>query len=45
MKEFVDNCLNKNDIAKKQNDDLQLFFDKLFIQTNPLPAKTFLATK
>lgn len=45
MKNFIDNCLNNFDIAKQENEKLQLFFDKLFIQTNPLPVKTFLASK
>lgn len=45
MKNFVSNCLNNYSIAKDENEKLQLFFAKLFIQTNPLPAKTFLASK
>lgn len=45
MKEFVDDCINTKDWVEDSNEKLQLFFDKLFIQTNPLPAKTFLASK
>jgi 4-hydroxy-tetrahydrodipicolinate synthase len=45
MKEFVDICLKWEEKASELNDEYSLFFDKLFIQTNPLPAKTFLATK
>lgn len=45
MKEFVDLCLEKSLKAKDLNDKYEEFFDKIFIQTNPLPAKTYLASK
>lgn len=45
MKEFVDLCLEKNSEAEKLNEKYSEFFNKIFIQTNPLPAKTYLAEK
>jgi len=45
MKKFVDNCFSNDELAEKENEYLKEFFEKLFIQTNPIPAKTFLASK
>lgn len=45
MKIFVDTCFKWGEKADKLNEKYQEFFNKLFIQTNPLPAKTFLAEK
>ncbi|MDD5770111.1 MAG: 4-hydroxy-tetrahydrodipicolinate synthase [Candidatus Gracilibacteria bacterium] len=45
MKEFIDACLEKSPIAKELNQKYSEFFNKIFIQTNPLPAKTYLAFK
>jgi len=45
MKSYVDMCIAWNEGASELNDKYNLFFDSLFIQTNPLPAKTFLASK
>lgn len=45
MKIFVDTCFKWWEKASKLNEKYQEFFEKLFIQTNPLPAKTFLAEK
>jgi hypothetical protein len=45
MKEFVDLCLEKSSKAKDLNKSYSDFFSKIFIQTNPLPTKTFLAHK
>jgi len=45
MSEFVEKCLSWSTEAVTLNDYYSDFFDKLFIQTNPLPAKTFLAKK
>jgi 4-hydroxy-tetrahydrodipicolinate synthase len=45
MKDFVDICFKWGEKASKLNEKYQDFFEKLFIQTNPLPAKTFLAEK
>lgn len=45
MKEFIDLCLEKNPKAKELNQKYSEFFDKIFIQTNPLPTKTYLANK
>ncbi len=42
---FVDLCLSCSPKAKELNNYYNEFFTKLFIQTNPLPAKTFLADK
>ena len=42
---FVDLCISCSPKAKELNDYYNEFFTKLFIQTNPLPAKTFLADK
>lgn len=43
--EFVKECLLKSPKAKELNKFYEEFFSKLFIQTNPLPAKTYLASK
>ncbi len=43
MKWFVDSCFNNKEEAKDLNDIYSELFDKLFIQSNPLPAKTYLA--
>jgi dihydrodipicolinate synthase/N-acetylneuraminate lyase len=45
MKEFVDLCLINDTKAKEINEKHSEFFDKIFIQTNPLPTKTLLASK
>ncbi len=45
LKEFVDLCLINDNKAKDINNKYKEFFSKLFIQTNPLPAKTYLAYK
>jgi len=45
MKEFVDLCLIGDSKAKALNDKYNEFFNKIFIQTNPLPTKTYLANK
>ncbi len=45
MTKFVKECLGKTEKAKELNEHYSDFFSKLFIQTNPLPAKTFLAEK
>ena len=45
MKEFVDLCLIGDSKAKQLNDKYNEFFNKIFIQTNPLPTKTYLASK
>ncbi len=45
MKEFVDLCLISDSKAKQLNDKYNEFFNKIFIQTNPLPTKTYLASK
>lgn len=45
MKNFVDACFKNSSEAKILNEKYRDFFDKIFIQTNPLPAKTYLASK
>lgn len=45
IKNFVDSCLSWKEQAKELSQKYSEFFDKLFIQTNPLPAKTYLAEK
>ncbi len=45
MTKFVKECLEKTEKAKELKKYYEEFFSKLFIQTNPLPAKTFLAEK
>jgi len=45
MKNFIDTSFKNLDEAKKINADNMDFFNKLFLQTNPLPAKTYLASK
>lgn len=45
MKEFVDLCLIGDSKAKGLNEKYNDFFNKIFIQTNPLPTKTYLASK
>ena len=45
MKEYVDACLNNDKNSEELCEKYGLFFDKLFIQTNPIPAKTYLASK
>jgi len=45
MKNFVDACFKNPSEAKVLNEKYRDFFDKIFIQTNPLPAKTYLASK
>ncbi len=45
MKEFVDLCFQNLEKAEQLNQKYKDFFQKLFIQTNPLPIKTYLAYK
>ncbi|MDQ7009440.1 MAG: 4-hydroxy-tetrahydrodipicolinate synthase [Candidatus Gracilibacteria bacterium] len=45
MKEFIDSCFEDNSKAEILNNKYSELFDKLFIQANPLPSKTYLATK
>lgn len=45
MQEFVRLCLDWDEKAKDLDEKYKLFFDNLFIQTNPLPVKTYLANK
>jgi len=45
MKDFVDTCFNNIEEAEKINTFNNNFFNNLFLQTNPLPAKTYLASK
>ncbi len=45
MKNFVDECLAHSEKAGELQDKYLEFFNALFIQTNPLPAKTYLASK
>lgn len=45
MKEFIDSCLLQNEKSEQLQKKYIAFFDALFIQTNPLPAKTFLADR
>ena len=44
IKWFVDSCFENKEEAKNLNDIYSELFDKLFIQANPLPAKTYLAS-
>lgn len=43
IKWFVDSCFKNKEEAKCLNDTYSELFDKLFIQANPLPVKTYLA--
>ena len=43
MNEYVQICLNKSEEAEKLSKKYFKLFDKLFIQTNPIPTKTYLA--
>jgi dihydrodipicolinate synthase/N-acetylneuraminate lyase len=45
IKEFVDLCLIEDIKSDELNIKYSEFFEKIFIQTNPLPAKTYLANK
>ena len=45
MKNFVDTCFEDSEKAEQLNKKYKEFFSKLFIQTNPLPAKTYLSYK
>lgn len=45
LKEFVDLCIIDNPKAEELNKKYAPLFSILFIQTNPLPAKTYLASK
>lgn len=45
LKEFVDLCIIGNPKAEELNKKYAPLFSILFIQTNPLPAKTYLASK
>jgi len=45
IQEFVSSCFNDSRKAEALNNYYKEFFEKLFIQTNPLPAKTLLADK
>ncbi len=45
MRDLVKASLGKDKIAEELHIDLQELFSKLFMQTNPLPAKTYLASK
>jgi len=45
IQEFVSNCFDNIKEADSLNNYYKDFFEKLFIQTNPLPAKTLLADK
>ena len=43
ISDFVNKCLENDPQALEIDNHLSEFFDTLFIQTNPLPAKTYLA--
>ena len=45
MNEFIKACLNNDENAEKLSKEYAILFDKLFIQTNPIPVKTYLAEK
>lgn len=45
VNDFIKECLLKSEKSKELNKYYEDFFSKLFIQTNPLPAKTYLASK
>jgi len=45
MQDFITKCFENKQVASRLNKKYMPFFEKLFIQTNPLPAKTFLAEK
>jgi len=45
MQEFISYCFNGSPELGVLNDYYKDFFEKLFIQTNPLPVKTLLAEK
>ena len=45
IKNFVDDCLSGDSKASETNKYLQALFSNMFAQTNPLPAKTYLAQK
>lgn len=45
MRRFIDACVSWDPRAYDMNVQLKEFFSKLFLQTNPLPAKTYLAHK
>lgn len=45
IQEFVNLCLDWDRKSEELNENYKDFFSKLFIQTNPLPAKTYLAYK
>ncbi|MDP2104130.1 MAG: 4-hydroxy-tetrahydrodipicolinate synthase [Candidatus Gracilibacteria bacterium] len=45
MKEFVDECLERTQKAQELNIKYRELFANMFLQTNPLPAKTYLAHK
>jgi 4-hydroxy-tetrahydrodipicolinate synthase len=44
IKWFVDSCFNDKEEASDLNNIYSELFSKLFIQANPLPAKTYLAS-
>ncbi len=44
MKTYIDLCLQHDPKAQELQQKLQVFFSKLFLQTNPLPTKTLLAS-
>jgi len=45
MKDFIDTCFGNLEKAEKLNQKYSDLFSNLFIQTNPLPTKTYLAYK
>ena len=45
INEFVENCLSKGESALELNNKYRELFNILFIQTNPIPVKTYLAEK
>lgn len=45
MKEYVSECLKNSPKSEELREKYSEFFEKIFIQTNPLPAKTYLASK
>jgi 4-hydroxy-tetrahydrodipicolinate synthase len=45
LKAFVDLCREHSPQASSLNEKYREFFSKIFIQTNPLPVKTYLANK
>jgi 4-hydroxy-tetrahydrodipicolinate synthase len=45
MKEFVELCFIWDKKASELNNKYSEFFTKIFLQTNPLPTKTYLAYK